>query len=263
MTEMDEPLTKQAVRAAYGWGCEADWSVALTLIERAAAAGEHGADQQHRLLSQAPIEKLILPPPVRSISNVSRIGVIEGFAPPGFSEWMIDRALPDLAPSKLIDPDGRAVRTAHSTGFGPPKRDLILAVLQERASRIIHAPIAFHEPPVVISYEPGQEFSMHVDFVNPVIPEFQEELQRLGQRTATFITYLNADFDGAETVFPDIGFKYRGSPGDALVFANVLPDGTPDYKTSHCGLPPTRGRKWVLSQWIRSKPFPYTAKALA
>ncbi|MEP7316364.1 MAG: hypothetical protein ABI667_06685, partial [Sphingomicrobium sp.] len=49
----------------------------------------------------------------------------------------------------------------------------------------------------------------------------------------------------------------RGAPGDAIFFANVLTDGTPDYRTSHCARPPTRGEKWVLSQWIRAKPFPF------
>jgi hypothetical protein len=260
---MSEPFAKQAARAAYGWGRDQDWADAIVLLEKAAKAGEPKADRQLELVTQAPIEQLITPPPAQSISRVSRIGVAKGFAPAGFADWMIGRALPELEEASVNDTTGFSIRTAKTRFFGPQERDLVLFVLQERAARLIGAPIAFHEAPTVISYEPGQFFSKHADFVNPTTPEFQAELNHLGQRTATFITYLNDDFEGAETLFPDAGVKFRGDPGDALVFANVLPDGSPDYNTLHCGLPPTSGRKWVMSQWIRSKPFPFSAEILA
>jgi|KBSMisStandDraft_5_1062788.scaffolds.fasta_scaffold335901_2 prolyl 4-hydroxylase len=260
---MEEAFSKLAVRAAYGWGRDQNWVDALTFLGKAAEAGEPNAVRQLELVSQAPIEQLTMPPPVQGISRRSRIGIAKGFAPPGFSEWLIERALPGLEPAPVNDASGQAIRSALTTPFGPQDRDLVLAILQERAARVIQAPIEFHEPPNVISYEPGQEFTMHVDFVNPAVPEFQAELRQMGQRTATFITYLNDDFEGAETVFPDIGFSFRGAPGDALIFANVLPDGSPDVATRHCGLPPTRGRKWVLSQWIRAKPYPYRPEQVA
>jgi prolyl 4-hydroxylase len=155
------------------------------------------------------------------------------------------------------------VPTPTTAAFGPQQRDLVLAIVQERAARLLGVPVACHEPPNAISYEPGQEYRQHADFIEPSIPQFQAELQRLGQRVATVVTYLNADFDGAETVFPDLDIQFRGAPGDAVFFANVLTDGSPDYLTSHCALPPTRGRKWVLSQWLRSKPFPFSAELLA
>ncbi len=139
----------------------------------------------------------------------------------------------------------------------------MLAILQERAARLFGVPIEMHEPPNVISYEPGQEFGLHSDYVDPNVPEFRAELRKIGQRTATIVTYLNEDFEGAETLFPDANVKFRGRTGDAIAFANVLRDGSPDYNTRHCGLPPTSGRKWVLSQWLRSKPIPYGPKQLA
>jgi hypothetical protein len=39
------------------------------------------------------------------------------------------------------------------------------------------------------------------------------------------------------------------------MFFNVLPSGEPDYLTVHAGLPPRTGVKWLLSQWIRDRPF--------
>ena len=260
---MDEPLTKQAARAAYGWGRAQDWDGALRLLEAAAKAGEEGSARQLELVTQVPLAELLMPPAPERLSPRARVAAARGFAPPGFSEWLIDRAEGRLEAAMANDATGEAVRTARTCAFGPQERDLVLAILQERAARLLGVPVACHEPPNAISYEPGQEYRRHADFIEPSVPQFQAELQQLGQRVATVVTYLNEDFDGAETVFPDLDITFRGQPGDAVFFANVLTDGSPDYLTSHAALPPTRGRKWVLSQWIRAKPYPFSAEALA
>jgi hypothetical protein len=259
-----ESLAKQAVRAAYGWHRPKSWTDALALLGRAAEAGEEGASRQLELVSQAPIEELLAPPRVERLTDKAAIAACRGFAPPGFAEWLIDRARDRLVAASVNQAGaGPVVRSARDFAFGPKQRDLVLAVIQERAARLVSLPVDYHEPPNIISYEPGQEFGLHVDYIDPRVPEYQPELRSMGQRTATIVTYLNADFEGAETHFPDAGVTFRGGVGDAIVFVNVLPDGTPDFNTRHCGLPPVRGRKWVLSQWIRSQPFPFRPEDLA
>jgi prolyl 4-hydroxylase len=260
---MEEPLTKQAARAAYGWGRAQDWLEALRLLQEAARAGEQGADRQFEPVTQQPLETMLSPPPPERLTSKARVAAARGFAPPGFSEWLIDRSEGRLEAALANDARGDAVRTARTCAFGPQERDLVLAILQERAARLLGVPVACHEPPNTISYEPGQEYRQHADFIEPSIAEFRPALQQLGQRVATVVTYLNDEFEGAETVFPDLDIAFRGAPGDAIFFANVLADGSPDYLTAHAALPPKSGRKWVLSQWIRSKPFPYSAEALA
>ena len=260
---MEETLSKQAARAAYGWGRAQDWDEALRLLAAAAGAKEEGAGLQLELVTQMPLAELLMPPQPERLTPRARVAVARGFAPPGFSDWLIDHAKDRLEAALANDSSGLAVRTATTCAFGPQQRDMVLAVLQKRAARLLGVPVACHEPPNAISYEPGQEYRQHADFIEPGIPQFRHELQRLGQRVATVVTYLNEDFDGAETVFPDLDIRFRGAPGDAVYFANVLTDGSPDYLTSHCALPPTRGRKWVLSQWIRSQPFPFSAEDLA
>lgn len=263
MQPAGETFSKQAARAAYGWGRAQSWNDALELLERAATKGEPGAARQLELVTQAPIAQLLEPPEADLLTDLAQIGACRGFAPPGFSEWLIEHASDRLVGASVnAAAGGPVLRTAKDAAFAPQNRDLVLAIMQERAARLTGIPVQFHEPPNVISYEPGEEFSLHTDFVDPRPLEFQPELQALGQRTATVVTYLNSDFEGAETVFPDAGVKFRGETGDAIVFANVLPDGRPDFNTRHAGLPPTRGRKWVFSQWIRSKPFPYRPQDL-
>ena len=258
-----ETLTRQAVRAAYGWHRPQSWADALDLLARAAEAGEEGAARQLELVTQAPLDGLLTPPRVERLTEVAAIAACRGFAPPGFAEWLIDRARDRLVAASVNQAGEPIVRSARDFAFGPRHRDLVVAIMQERAARLVSLPVDYHEPPNVISYEPGQEFGLHVDYIDPREPGFQAELRSMGQRTATIITYLNTDFEGAETHFPDAGVKFRGGVGDAILFVNVLPDGTPDYNTRHCGLPPTRGRKWVLSQWIRARPFPFRPEDLA
>jgi prolyl 4-hydroxylase len=85
---------------------------------------------------------------------------------------------------------------------------------------------------------------------------FRDELAVLGQRIVTCLVYLNDGFEGGETEFPAIDWRYRGKPGDSLIFNNVTPQGLPDMASLHAGLPPTRGEKWVLSQWVRDRVQP-------
>jgi prolyl 4-hydroxylase len=257
-----ESYRKQAARAAYGWGRAQSWDDAIALLRRAAEASEPDAARQLELVTQAPISELLDVPRVERLSTIAPVGACRGFAPPGFSEWLIDRAAARLVPASANADGEVAVRTARDAAFAPQHRDLVLAIMQEHAARLTHVPVEYHEPPNLISYEPGQEFSLHVDFIDPEVSAYAEELRVVGQRTATIVTYLNEDFEGAETVFPDAQVKFRGNTGDAIVFSNVRPDGSPDYNTSHAGLPPSRGRKWVLSQWMRSNPFQYRPEDL-
>jgi len=46
---------------------------------------------------------------------------------------------------------------------------------------------------------------------------------------------------------------FAESPGEGLFFANSLPNGEPDRRTVHGGRPPTRGEKWVVSQFMRGR----------
>jgi hypothetical protein len=106
----------------------------------------------------------------------------------------------------------------------------------------------------VLHYRPGETFAEHYDYLNPDEPAYARELAVRGQRTDTFLIYLNDDFAGGETHVPDLGISHTGATGDALWFSNVDADGDPDDATRHAGLPPVTGEKWLFSEWIRALP---------
>jgi predicted 2-oxoglutarate/Fe(II)-dependent dioxygenase YbiX len=131
--------------------------------------------------------------------------------------------------------------------------DVVLAILRARISIATRLPEPIFETPQAMHYSVGQQFRLHHDYLDPDIPAQAADIELRGQRIATFLVYLNEDFEGGETEFPAAGIKFRGKKGDALFFTNVSRDGKPDRMSMHVGCPPTVGEKWILSQWIRDR----------
>ena len=109
------------------------------------------------------------------------------------------------------------------------------------------------EPFAVLHYAPGEEYGEHYDYLDPAIPAYAAELAQRGQRVATCLMYLNDDYEGGETDFPKLDVSFKGKKGDALIFFSVDASGRPDARTVHAGRTPTRGEKWLLSQFFRNR----------
>jgi hypothetical protein len=105
----------------------------------------------------------------------------------------------------------------------------------------------------VLHYAVGEHSTNHFDFVSPEIPNYEQEIEKNGQRVLTFLVYLNDDYDGGETDFPALGIAHKGRRGQGLFFVNALDDNEPDLRTVHAGCAPTKGEKWIVSQFIRNR----------
>jgi hypothetical protein len=132
--------------------------------------------------------------------------------------------------------------------------DVPLVFIHARIAHTLGLPQACFEPTQVLHYAAGQRFAPHFDFLHSAEPGHAADLAKRGQRVATFLVYLNEDYQQGETDFPRLNFRFKGRTGDALAFANVDPSLQPDPRTLHAGLPPANGEKWLMSQWIRSQP---------
>jgi hypothetical protein len=66
---------------------------------------------------------------------------------------------------------------------------------------------------------------------------------------------LNDDYAGGKTEMPELGISNKGRKGEGLFFVNAHPNVDPDRRTVHAGRPPTQGEKWVVSQFMRSRPL--------
>jgi len=250
-----------AVLAAMGLGLPQDWRLALERLTQAAALGHPTAERQLALLSsdgQIDMAGWLTPPAPRLLRQGPAILAIDGFLSAKVCDWLKDRAEAVTEPALVYDPDtgeGRreTVRTNSGAQFDLTRMDVVLAVVRERIARAAGLPVPGLEWTQVLHYAVGQTFDWHVDWLDPALPGHAADLTARGQRIATCLVFLNDDFEGGETAFEAGGLRHRGRKGDALLWANTLPDGTIDRRTRHAGLPPSAGEKWVLSQWLRGR----------
>jgi hypothetical protein len=185
--------------------------------------------------------------------------VFERIAPPAVCDWIVSRARDALGPAELYDQSagttisGRRTNSVANLTFH--EGDLMVALaMGERLAAAAGLSVLTLELPQVLHYSVGQQFAPHFDFFDMATPGERAELAHRGQRVATALLYLNDQgLEGGETDFPSLGFNYRGRRGDAVVFFNVDAAGQPDRRTRHAGLPPSKGEKWLLSQWFRER----------
>ena len=119
------------------------------------------------------------------------------------------------------------------------------------------------EPSQVLRYEAGQEYALHPDFFSP---EDAHALANGGQRVATFLLYLNSvpEHAGGATIWPHAargGLRVQPSRGSAVLLHNTHPSGGVDERSVHCGERVVEGEKWVLSKWLRERPFAVDVEA--
>ncbi|HWQ86584.1 2OG-Fe(II) oxygenase [Brevundimonas sp.] len=260
-----------AVLTGMGLGVAQDWSRAMDLLGRAASLGFEPAMDQIALLASGSgtgnwletarridVAGWLTAPRPRVLSQGPAILAIDGFLPPAACDWMRARAGAAVEPALVYDPDtgsGRreSVRTNAAAQLDLDRMDVVLTLVRERIARAAGLPVPGLEWTQILHYAVGQTFDWHVDWLDPATPGYAADLAARGQRIATLLVFLNDDFEGGETAFEAGGLRHRGRKGDALLWANTLPDGSVDRRTRHAGLPPTRGEKWVLSQWLRGR----------
>lgn len=254
-----------------------NWAAALDHLQHAAAlghaaaqaalrilaAGPAGAPAQHRdwpeLRASIDLDAWFAPPQPLLLRESPRIQVLEGFVPPAVCDWFIAAVSDRLARATIYDKSTGGTtederRTNSQCDLDVEIGGVMTFVVRGRISAVTGRQDAAMEVPKVLHYRPGETFAAHYDYLNPEEPAYARELAVRGQRTDTFLIYLNDDFSGGETHFPDLGISHTGATGDALWFSNVDADGNPDEATRHAGLPPTTGEKWLFSQWIRALP---------
>ncbi len=254
-----------------GVGAPQDWGAALDHLDAAARAGVETARAQLALLGRAAaaddwqaargairIEDWTAPSQKQVLSVAPRIVAIDDFIARPVCDWIIGRALGRATPAKVYGADAEAAaagagRSNSAFEFAFLDLDLVLLLVRARIAATIGFPVAAFEPTQALHYETGQRFARHHDYLDPGLPGHAADIARRGQRAITFLIYLNEDFDAGETHFPHLGLSRRMGAGGALYFGNVDPAGAVDRRTLHEGLAPTRGEKWLLSQWIRNR----------
>lgn len=276
-----EAAAQLAVMSAIGMHVPQSWSTAMSAIVFAAERGLAAAQGQLRVLADdralavqdpapAPthwrqlaatvnLNRWHQPAPQQETLNESPlVRRLPNIAPEPVCRWLIERSRGRLQRAPVYDAVARK-ETVSSTRsntwalFNIVESDLVSALVQVHVCA--NTGVAFRqlEPLSVLHYAAGEESTEHFDFVDPLLPHYEEEVAQKGERILTFLLYLNDEYEGGATELVTLKIANKGRRGDAFFFVNALANGKPDRRTLHAGRPPTRGEKWVVSQFIRNR----------
>jgi prolyl 4-hydroxylase len=255
--------------AAQDPGLENRWEVALARVRDAASRGWAPARKELAALASAQgdaapnadldLSALAAAMPMEALSESPRIFTIGNCLPPVLCDWLMAETRPRLRRALVYDPvtvKGRieSDRSNSQKTFQVVDANLVLMLLRAKMAALAGLSEASLERTSILNYAVGEQFTPHCDYFDAANPAYAREIARSGQRAATLLVYLNDEYEGGETAFLKLGLQHRGRKGDGLLFWNVDADGNPDPMTFHAGLPPTRGEKWIVSQWLRTGP---------
>jgi len=136
--------------------------------------------------------------------------------------------------------------TRRASALGPESCSRIARDFDRKVDRIIKplvkqlwgVTLQEHTGTHLVRYSAGNFYTPHTD---AALDE--------SDRFFTVLCYLNGNFSGGQTSFPDLGYSVEPRPGKAVIFpATYL----------HSSEPVTRGLKYVLVTWlIGSEPLPW------
>ena len=172
---------------------------------------------------------------------------------------LIELARPRLRRSTVIDAATGANSVAgqrSSEGvFFRLRETPLIAQLDERLAAIMNSPVENGEGLQLLRYQPGGQYPPHFDFLDPATPGGEQSIARSGQRVSTLIVYLNDVIEGGETVFPEVGLSVVPRRGNGLYFEYTNSRMQLDLRSAHGGAPVIQGEKWIVTKWMRSRPF--------
>ena len=156
-----------------------------------------------------------------------------------------------LRPSTIV-PQGDAdetYRTSDTCDFESPNP--FFAEIDRRICAILGIDSSYSEITQGQHYEVGEEFKAHTDYFEDT--DIEKHTSKQGQRTFTFMVYLNDVESGGETEFILLKKKIKPKKGTAIIWNNLNKDGSNNHNTLHQAHPVRSGSKSIITKWFRSK----------
>lgn len=111
--------------------------------------------------------------------------------------------------------------------------DRIIRSIESKCAEIIGLSTVNIEPMQIVSYTNSQKFDIHHD-IGEWNFDTNEIIIQYPKRLVTYFVYLNTlPYGQGETEFPFLKLKIKPESGKALMFCNVLSDGSPDHRVVH------------------------------
>jgi prolyl 4-hydroxylase len=183
--------------------------------------------------------------------------VARGFLQPAQCARLVALIDANRRPSTIADPNGDyAFRTSETCDLDPANPDA--AALDARLCAFAGIDPRYGEPLQGQRYAAGQEFKAHTDYFEPNGQDFAKFCSVAGQRTWTFMVYLNEVEAGGATRFKVVDKLFRPETGKLVCWNNHRPDGSLNPATLHHGMKVRKGVKYVITKWYHERPWGWT-----
>lgn len=160
----------------------------------------------------------------------------------------------DRRPSTIADDNGDAAfRTSETCDLAADHP--AVQQVETLLTRLSGLDPAFGEPLQGQRYAEGQEFKAHTDYFTPGGRDYERYCALSGNRTWTFMIYLNDVTAGGATRFKMLGKTVQPELGKLLCWNNRLADGGVNPATLHHGMKVRKGVKYVITKWYRERPW--------
>ena len=160
-----------------------------------------------------------------------------------------NKLVPSTVTIPLDDTEFRTSQTANLYPIDAP----IVSIIDQKISACLGIEMKYSEPTQLQRYEAGQQFKPHTDFFEPNSEEYNEHAKIGGNRTWTFMVYLNNVTKGGDTVFSAIKQRIIPEVGQAVIWNNRYTNGKVNYDSLHASLPVEEGEKFVITKWFRER----------
>lgn len=212
------------------------------------------ARPDYRAIAETRLTQRAANPKLSKVStDQAQIYVLDDFASAAECDEMVEVISRNLRPSTVTLDRGDGYFRTSSTSDLSLLDDPTVAAMDEKIARTLGIRVAYSEGIQAQRYDLGQEFKAHTDYFEPGTAEYLEHAARTGNRTWTFMVYLNEGMQGGSTKFCNIDREFFPKKGQAVVWNNLYPDGTPNPDTLHHGMPVTHGHKTIITKWFRER----------
>lgn len=157
-----------------------------------------------------------------------------------------------LRPSTVSYDNGdKYFRTSQTSHLSHLKSPAAIGI-DEKICKTLGIRAAYSEGIQAQRYDVGQQFKPHWDYFEPGTKEYLRFAGTRGNRTWSFMVYLNEGMEGGGTRFTELGHTFMPKTGLAVLWNNLKPDGTPNTLTKHSGEPVLAGHKIIITKWFRA-----------
>ena len=169
-------------------------------------------------------------------------------------DQVIERIKKNLRASLITssnEPD-KYFRTSKTCDLGIHSDDFIREI-DHKISDYLGIDPAYSEVIQGQYYQIGNEFKLHTDYFQPNSDEYEKFAARQGQRTWTFMIYLNGVEEGGHTDFPKLDLSVKPKLGSAVIWNSLDEKGGVNKNTLHWAKPIIKGEKYVITKWFRER----------